>query len=104
VDLKEFENELSKYPKDVIIKTIYNEFFFRHEDVVRRIQWDDIQCRFDKLMAQSEDIRKQMEPLIGKKDNKSFIEYLTLMEKDNKIQKKINAVMKEMDRHNERDD
>jgi len=97
---KEFLSALSKYPKEVIIATAYSQLFFKHDEFIRKVKWNDIQDRFDKLMAESKAINEKMGLLIDKKDYKSLKEYMRLMEKDNKVQEKINAVLKEMDTTN----
>lgn len=101
MDHKELVKKLSKYSKEALISTICNRMFFRIDDFVRELEWNDIQLRFDKLMAESEKIREQQKSLINKKDYKSHLMYISLMNKDIEIHKKIDAVMKEMDRHNE---
>lgn len=102
MERQEFIKKLSKYSKEAILTTVCNMMFFRLDKFVKEIEWNDIQLRFDKLMLESEKISKQMNPLIDKKDFKSFQKYIALMNKDSEIHKKIDSVMKEMGRHNKR--
>lgn len=97
---EEFISRMSKYPKEVILKTIIKNFFIDGNRILREAQWENLQMKFDNLMSRSEEIRKEMQPLIDKKDIKSFRKYVELMHEDSRIHKKIDAVMKEMDKVN----
>ena len=98
MNVNKFIKELSKYPKEIILKTAYSELMFRQEEFIHNVKWNDINDRFDRLMEESKNIREQMKPLIGEKDIESVVKYIKLTDKDTKIQTEINKVMKEMDR------
>ena len=95
---EEFIKEASKYSKDAILRAILGKYFINTEEFLRDLKWQHANSKFDKLMAQSEAIRKKIKPLIDKHDLDSHIKYMALLEEDNRIHKKIDAVMKEMDK------
>lgn len=97
---QEFINKMSKYHKEVILKTFMTKYFIKGEEILRAAEWENLQIKFDNFMARSKEIREEMEPLIGKKDITSFKKYVELMDQDSKVYKKIDAVMKEMDKFN----
>jgi hypothetical protein len=102
VERKELVKKLSKYSKEALIATICNRMFFRLDEFVRELEWADIQLRFDKLMQESEKIRMEINQLGDIRNSKSFSKYIALNNKDNEVHKKIDAVMKEMDKVNGR--
>lgn len=99
---EDFIKKLSKLSKEAILTTVFNRMFFRLDEFAKDAEWNDIQLRFNKLMSEDKTIREKMEPLINKKDIKSLSEFISLMNKSELINKKIDAVMKEMDRYNGR--
>jgi tryptophanyl-tRNA synthetase len=92
-----YNKELSKYPKEVIIKVLTNNCLFNSERLLHDVKWESVQLKFDTLRSQEREIRKEMNALINKKDSKSFVKYIQLMDESTKIDKKIASVMKRMD-------
>lgn len=97
---EEFIKRMSVYSKEVILKSIMSSHLIDGDRILREAKWENLQIKFDAFIAKSQQIRKEMEPLIGKKDIRSFKKYVELMHEDSKIHKKIDAVMKEMDKFN----
>lgn len=95
-----FIKEASKYSKEAILKSVLENYFIDTGKILNTMRWNDIQLRFDKLMAQSGEIVKKISLLSKKKDIKSHIELLELMEKDNSIHRKIDKTLKDMDNFN----
>lgn len=94
----EIKRELVKYPKEVIIKVFMENCFIDSERLLRDIKWEPANFKMDTLMAKGKEIRKGMDDLIDKKDIKSNLKYLELMEQSMKIDKKISSVMREQDK------
>lgn len=101
MDVQEFTKEISKYPKEIILKTIFNNCLFDSKRLIRKVKWESIQYRFDSFMSRDKEIRAEMVTLINKNDHKSFSKYIELMNESTKINKKIDSIMKEMNRFNE---
>lgn len=97
MEYEEFIKEASKYSKEAILKAITERYFMRYSEVLKKIKWNDIQLRFNKLMARDKEIGKKVSLLLKKKDIESRIECTKLMMKDDEIQRKINKVLREMD-------
>lgn len=96
----EFIYEMNKYPKEIILKTIFNNCLFDSKKLIREAKWESIQYRFDSIMSRDKEIRAEMVTLINKKDHKSLIKYIELMNKSTKINKKVDGILKEMDKFN----
>lgn len=94
---EQYKKELSKYPKEAIIKVLTNNCLFDSERLLHDVKWESVQLKFDTLRSQERAIRKEMNALINKKDGKSLVKYIQLMDESTKIDKKIASVMKRMD-------
>ncbi|UZW13218.1 hypothetical protein OSC52_15380 [Clostridium pasteurianum] len=94
----EIKRELSKYPKEILIKVFMNIGFFDSDRLLQDVKWEAANLRMDTLMAKDKEIRKEIATVIDKQDIKSNLKYLELMEQSMKIDKKIMSVMREQDK------